>query len=56
MFHIAKAIMTLQTLYGIIPNIYGKGKYAKVGYKIFLSLFLKLLMCFKNKDNYRSNI
>ena len=22
--------MTLQTLYGIIPNIYGKGKYAKM--------------------------
>ena len=30
MFHIAKSIMTLQTLYGIIPNIYGKGKFAKV--------------------------
>ena len=30
LFHIAKSIMTLQTLYGIIPNIYGKGKYAKM--------------------------
>ena len=28
-FHIAKSIMTLQQLYGIIPNIYGKGKFAK---------------------------
>ncbi len=30
LFHIAKSIMTLQTLYGIIPNIYGKGKFSKV--------------------------
>jgi vacuolar protein sorting-associated protein 33A len=30
LFHIAKSIMTLQILYGIIPNIYGKGKCAKI--------------------------
>jgi hypothetical protein len=30
MFHSAKAIMTLQTLYGIIPNVYGLGKCAKI--------------------------
>lgn len=30
LFHIAKSIMTMQTLYGIIPNVYGKGKYSKV--------------------------
>jgi hypothetical protein len=30
MLHIAKSLMTLQTLYGIIPNIYAKGKNAKV--------------------------
>jgi hypothetical protein len=30
MFHIAKSIMTLQSLYGIIPNVYGKGKFSKV--------------------------
>lgn len=29
LFQIAKSIMTLQILYGIIPNIYGKGKHAK---------------------------
>ena len=30
LFHSAKAIMTLQTLYGIIPNVYGLGKSAKI--------------------------
>lgn len=30
LFHIAKSIMTFQTLYGIIPNVYGKGKCAKM--------------------------
>jgi len=30
LFHIAKSLMTLQTLYGIIPNIYGKGKCSKI--------------------------
>ena len=30
LYHIAKSIMTIQTLYGIIPNVYGKGKYSKI--------------------------
>lgn len=30
LFHSAKAIMTLQTIYGIIPNVYGLGKCAKI--------------------------
>jgi len=30
-FRVAKAICMLQTLYGVIPKIYGKGKNAKVG-------------------------
>ncbi len=30
MFHVAKALMSVQALYGIIPNIYGKGDSAKV--------------------------
>jgi len=30
LFGASKAIMTLQTLYGIIPNIYGKGECAEV--------------------------
>ena len=30
LFHAAKALMTLQALYGVIPNIYGKGQCAKV--------------------------
>ena len=30
LFHIAKSLMTLQSLYGIIPNVYGKGKCAKI--------------------------
>ena len=30
MFHVAKALMSVQALYGIIPNIYGKGDCAKV--------------------------
>ena len=29
-FRVAKAICMLQTLYGVIPKIYGKGKNAKV--------------------------
>ncbi|RWS08819.1 Vacuolar protein sorting-associated protein 33A-like protein [Dinothrombium tinctorium] len=29
LFHAAKAIMTLQSLFGIIPNVYGQGKSAK---------------------------
>ena len=30
LFDIAKSLMTIQALYGIIPNIYGKGHCAKV--------------------------
>ena len=30
MFHVAKSLMSVQALYGIIPNIYGKGDCAKV--------------------------
>jgi hypothetical protein len=30
LYHIAKSLMTIQALYGIIPNIYGKGKMSKV--------------------------
>lgn len=30
LYHVSKSIMTMQLLYGIIPNIYGKGKYSKV--------------------------
>ena len=30
LFYAAKGLMTLQSLYGIIPNIYGKGDCAKV--------------------------
>ncbi|XP_035234293.1 vacuolar protein sorting-associated protein 33A-like, partial [Stegodyphus dumicola] len=29
MHHVAKALMTIQAVYGIIPNVYGKGKCAK---------------------------
>ncbi|XP_033123521.1 vacuolar protein sorting-associated protein 33A-like [Anneissia japonica] len=29
MFYMAKALMKIQALYGVIPNIYGKGEYAK---------------------------
>ncbi|XP_074643726.1 vacuolar protein sorting-associated protein 33A-like [Tubulanus polymorphus] len=29
LFHMAKSIMTIQALYGVIPNIYGKGDCAK---------------------------
>ncbi len=39
LFHIAKSIMTLQTLYGIIPNIYGKGKCSRVRLILFDSFF-----------------
>ena len=35
MFHTAKSLMTLQALYGIIPNIYGKGQCAKVSGKTY---------------------
>ena len=28
--HLAEAINSIQQVYGIIPNIYGKGKFAKV--------------------------
>lgn len=30
MFYAAKALMKMQALYGVIPNIYGKGHCAKV--------------------------
>ncbi|CAN8015991.1 unnamed protein product [Ixodes persulcatus] len=30
MHHVARALMTLQTLYGVIPNVYGKGKHAQM--------------------------
>lgn len=30
MFHVANAIMMLQTLYGFIPHVYGQGKCAKI--------------------------
>ena len=30
LYHVAKGLMVLQALYGIIPNIYGKGHCAKV--------------------------
>ena len=30
MFYAAKALMTLQALYGVIPNLYGKGECAAV--------------------------
>ncbi|XP_042904838.1 vacuolar protein sorting-associated protein 33A [Parasteatoda tepidariorum] len=29
MYYVAKSLMTIQSIYGIIPNIYGKGKCAK---------------------------
>jgi hypothetical protein len=32
MFYVAQSLMTLQFLYGIIPNINGKGDCAKVCY------------------------
>jgi vacuolar protein sorting-associated protein 33A len=38
LYHISKSIMTLQTLYGIIPNIYGKGKFSKVLINTFFFL------------------
>ena len=31
MFYAAQSLVMLQTLYGIIPNIHGKGECAKVG-------------------------
>jgi len=30
LFYAAKALMTLQALYGVIPNLYGKGDCAAV--------------------------
>jgi len=30
MFYAAKALMTLQAIYGVIPNLYGKGECAAV--------------------------
>ncbi|RWS28893.1 Vacuolar protein sorting-associated protein 33A-like protein [Leptotrombidium deliense] len=29
LYHASRAIMTLQSLYGVIPNVYGQGKYAQ---------------------------
>lgn len=31
LYHTAKGLMTLQALYGTIPQIYGKGECARVG-------------------------
>jgi hypothetical protein len=33
MFYAAQSLVTLQTLYGIIPNIDGKGECAKVSFE-----------------------
>uniref|UniRef100_V5IC59 Putative vacuolar protein n=1 Tax=Ixodes ricinus TaxID=34613 RepID=V5IC59_IXORI len=30
MHHVVRALMTLQTLYGVIPNVYGKGEHAQM--------------------------
>lgn len=30
MLNVARALVTMQFLYGVIPNVYGKGKCAKV--------------------------
>ena len=38
LFHSAKAIMTLQTLYGIIPNVYGLGKSAKIVFDLMTKM------------------
>ncbi|XP_054710394.1 vacuolar protein sorting-associated protein 33A-like [Uloborus diversus] len=38
MHHVAKALMTIQAVYGIIPNIYGKGKCAKQVYDLMSRL------------------
>ena len=39
MFHVAKSLMSVQALYGIIPNIYGKGDCAKVNVMRFVSIY-----------------
>ncbi|CAG2103714.1 unnamed protein product [Medioppia subpectinata] len=38
LFHSAKALMTLQTLYGIIPNVFGLGKSAKVVFDLMTKM------------------
>ena len=43
MFHVAKSLMSVQALYGIIPNIYGKGDCAKVN--AFGSLCVLVVCC-----------
>ncbi|XP_064460766.1 vacuolar protein sorting-associated protein 33A-like [Ornithodoros turicata] len=38
LYHVAKALMTLQSLYGVIPNVHGKGKYAKMVFDMMLRM------------------
>ena len=38
MFYAAKALMTLQALYGVIPNLYGKGECAAVCMWVYVQL------------------
>ncbi|KAG1714266.1 Vacuolar protein sorting-associated protein 33A [Nymphon striatum] len=45
MFHAAKSLMTLQALYGVIPNIYGKGKQAKQVYDLMMRMRRELAGC-----------
>uniref|UniRef100_T1J2P7 Vacuolar protein sorting-associated protein 33A n=1 Tax=Strigamia maritima TaxID=126957 RepID=T1J2P7_STRMM len=38
MFHVAKALMTIQALYGVIGSVYGKGKCAKHVYDLMVRM------------------
>lgn len=40
LYHTAKGLMTLQALYGTIPQIYGKGECARVSVKCMMSIVL----------------
>ena len=40
LYHVTNSLMRMQVLYGVIPNIYGKGDLAKVTSKISLDILL----------------
>lgn len=44
LYHAAKGLMTLQALYGTIPQIFGKGECARVSKKAFVPILFKHLM------------
>lgn len=48
LYHTAKGLMTLQALYGTIPQIFGKGECARVRQTLLLKqcLLFYLILCF----------